>query len=66
MSVYCLTNSCKGGKDVICKIIGGIVIAVGFAAAYISGRDEGRRQEARRQSQESPIWMEHEHGGEEE
>ena len=47
----------------ICKIIGGIVIVIGFAAAYISGRDEGRRQEARRQSQESPIWMEHTHGG---
>lgn len=52
--------------DWIVRLIGGTAIAVGFAAAYISGRDEGRRQEARRQSQESPIYMEHEHGGEEE
>ena len=49
--------------DWIVRLIGGAVIAVGFAAAYISGRDEGRRQEARRQSQEPPIYMEHEHGG---
>ena len=41
----------------------GAAIAVGFAAAYISGRDEGRRQEARRQRQEPPIWMDHTHGG---
>ena len=47
----------------ICKIIGCIAIAIGFAAAYISGRDEGRRQEARRQRQEPSIYMEHEHGG---
>ena len=47
----------------ICKIIGGIVIVIGFAAAYISGRDEGRRQEARRQRQEPPIWIDHTHGG---
>lgn len=52
--------------DWIVRLIGGAAIAVGFAAAYISGRDEGRRQEARRQSQESLIYMEHEHGGEEE
>lgn len=52
--------------DWIVRLIGGAAIAVGFAAAYISGRDEGRRQEARRQSQELPIYMEHEHGGEEE
>ena len=52
--------------DRIVRLIGGAAIVVGFAAAYISGRDEGRRQEARRQSQELPIWMEHTHGGEEE
>ena len=50
--------------DWIVRLIGGAAIAVGFAAAYISGRDEGQRQEARRQSQESSIYMEHEHGGE--
>lgn len=49
--------------DWIVRLIGGAAIAVGFAAAYISGRDEGRRQEARRQCQEPPIYMEHEHGG---
>ena len=49
--------------DWIVRLIGGAAIVVGFAAAYISGRDEGQRQEARRQSQESPIYMEHEHGG---
>ena len=49
--------------DWIARLIGGAAIAVGFAAAYISGRDEGRRQEARRQRQEPPIYMEHEHGG---
>lgn len=48
----------------ICKIIGCIAIAIGFAAAYISGRDDGRRQEARRQRQEPPTWMDHTHGGE--
>ena len=52
--------------DWIVRLIGGAAIVVGFAAAYISGRDEGRRQEARRQRQEPPIYMEHEHGGEEE
>lgn len=50
--------------DWIVRLIGGAAIVVGFAAAYISGRDEGRRQEARRQRQELPIYMEHEHGGE--
>lgn len=50
--------------DWIVRLIGGAAIAVGFAAAYISGRDEGRRREARRQRQELPIYMEHEHGGE--
>ena len=50
--------------DWIVRLIGGAAIVVGFAAAYISGRDEGRRQEARRKSQEPPIYMEHEHGGE--
>ena len=50
--------------DWIVRLIGGAAIVVGFAAAYISGRDEGRRQEARRQRQELPIWMEHTHGGE--
>lgn len=50
--------------DWIVRLIGGATIAVGFAAAYISGRDEGRRQEARRQRQESPTWMDHTHGGE--
>ena len=50
--------------DWIVRLIGGAAIAVGFAAAYISGRDEGRRQEARRQSQEWMIYMEHTHGGE--
>lgn len=49
--------------DWIVRLIGGAAIVVGFAAAYISGRDEGRRQEARRQRQEPPIYMEHEHGG---
>lgn len=49
--------------DWIVRPIGGAAIAVGFAAAYISGRDEGRRQEARRQRQEPSIYMEHEHGG---
>lgn len=52
--------------DWIVRLIGGATIVAGFAAAYISGRGEGRRQEARRQSQEPPIYMEHEHGGEEE
>ena len=52
--------------DWIVRLISGAAIVVGFATAYISGRDEGRRQEARRQSQESLIYMEHEHGGEEE
>ena len=46
--------------DWIVRLIGGAAIVVGFAAAYISGRDEGRRQEARRQS---PTWMDHTHGG---
>ena len=41
----------------------GAANAVGFAAAYISGRDEGRRREARRQRQEPPIYMDHTHGG---
>ena len=50
--------------DWIVRRIGGAAIAVGFAAAYISGRDEGRRQEARRQRQEPPIYMDHTHGGE--
>lgn len=49
--------------DWIVRLIGGAAIAVGFAAAYISGRDEGRRQEARRQCQEPPIWLDHTHGG---
>ena len=49
--------------DWIVRLIGCAAIVVGFAAAYISGRDEGRRQEARRQRQEPPIYMEHEHGG---
>ena len=49
--------------DWIVRLIGGAAIAVGFAAAYISGQDEGRRQEARRQSQEPSIWMDHTHGG---
>lgn len=49
--------------DWIVRLIGGAAIAVGFAAAYISGRDEGRRQEARRQRQEPPIWLDHTHGG---
>lgn len=48
--------------DWIVRLIGGAAIAVGFAAAYISGRDKGRRQEARRQ--EPPTWMDHTHGGE--
>ena len=48
--------------DWIVRMIGGAAIAIGFAAAYISGRDEGRRQEARRQ--EPPTWMDHTHGGE--
>lgn len=52
--------------DWFVRLIGSAAIAVGFAAAYISGRDEGRRREARRQCQEPPIYMEHEHGGEEE
>lgn len=50
--------------DWIVRLIGGAAIAVGFAAAYVSGRDEGRRQEARRHRQELPIWMDHTHGGE--
>lgn len=49
--------------DWIVRLIGGAAIAVGFAAAYVSGRDEGRRQEARRQRQELPTWMDHTHGG---
>lgn len=49
--------------DWIVRLIGGAAIAVGFAAAYISGRDEGRRREARRQRQELPTWMDHTHGG---
>ena len=49
--------------DWIVRMIGGAAIVVGFAAAYISGWDEGRRQEALRQRQEPPIYMEHEHGG---
>lgn len=50
--------------DWIVRLIGGAAIAVGFAAAYISGQDEDRRQEARRQRQEPPTWMDHTHGGE--
>ena len=50
-------------SDWIVRLIGGAAIVVGFAAAYISGRDEGRRQEARRQRQELPIWLDHTHGG---
>lgn len=49
--------------DWIVRLIGGAAIVAGFAAAYISGRGEGRRQETRRQRQEPPIWMEHTHGG---
>lgn len=49
--------------DWLIRLIGCASIAVGFAAAYISGQDEDRRQEARRQRQEPPIYMEHEHGG---
>lgn len=49
--------------DVAVRLIGCVTIAVGFAAAYLCGRDEGRWQEARRQRQEPPIYMEHEHGG---
>lgn len=49
--------------DWIVRLIGGAAIAVGFAAAHVSGRDEGRRQEAWRQRQEPPIWMDHTHGG---
>ena len=49
--------------DWIVRLIGGAAIVVGFAAAYISGWDEGRRREAFRQRQEPPIYMEHEHGG---
>ncbi len=49
--------------DWIVRLIGGAAIAVGFAAAYVSGRDEGRRQEARRHRQELPIYMDHTHGG---
>lgn len=49
--------------DWIVRLIGGAAIAVGFAAAYVSGRDEGRRQEARRQSQEPSTWIDHTHGG---
>lgn len=50
--------------DWIVRLIGGAVIAVGFAAAYISGRDEGQRQEVRQKRQEPMIYMEHTHGGE--
>ena len=50
--------------DWIVRLIGGVVIAIGFAAAYISGRDEGQRQEARLQRREPQIWMDHTHGGE--
>ena len=49
--------------DWIVRLIGGAVIAVGFAAAYIAGRDAGWRQEAPRQRQEPPIYMDHAHGG---
>lgn len=49
--------------DWIVRLIGGAAIVVGLAAAYISGRDEGRRREARRQRQELPTWMDHTHGG---
>ena len=49
--------------DWLIRLIGCASIAVGFAAAYISGRDEGRRREARRQRQELPTWMDHTHGG---
>ena len=51
-------------SDWIIHLIGGAAIAVGFAAAYISGRDEGRRLESRRQRQEPTTWMDHTHGGE--
>ena len=49
--------------DWIVRLIGGAAIAVGFAAAYVSGRDEGRRQEARRESQGPAVWMGHTAGG---
>lgn len=49
--------------DWIVRLIGGAAIVVGFAAAYISGRDEGRRQEVRQKRQEPPTWMDHTHGG---
>lgn len=49
--------------DWIVRLIGCATITVGFAAAYISGQDEDRRQEARRQRQEPPIYMDHTHGG---
>lgn len=51
-------------SDWIIHLIGGAAIAIGFAAAYISGRDEVQRKEARRQQREPPTWMDHTHGGE--
>ena len=50
--------------DWIVRLIGGSAIAVGFAAAYLSGRQDARsqsRQETRRTDQTIP--MEHVHGG---
>lgn len=50
--------------DWLIRLIGCASIAVGFAAAYLSGRQDARsqsRQETRRTDQTIP--MEHVHGG---
>lgn len=51
--------------DWLIRLIGCVAIAVGFAAAYLSGRQDARsqsRQETRQRTDQT-IPMEHVHGG---
>ena len=49
----------------VIRLIGGVAIAAGFAAAYMAGRANRVQQEPRRDGGrvDRAIPMEHEHGG---
>lgn len=51
--------------DFVIRLIGGVAIAAGFAAAYMAGRMDRVQQEPRRDGVQvdRAILMEHEHGG---
>ena len=51
--------------DWLIRLIGGAAIAVGFTAAYLSGRQDARSQsrQAKNRRTDQTIPMEHIHGG---